>query len=293
MSALPAAVVAWCALGAAALLVPAPSAAGLRVAVLRRAGRLAAGPVRREARRGRVSVLGAALVACVGRSALVPGVTAGGCVSTVAGPALGVAAGVLTATVAGVVHDLLRRRRAEVALRRLLDALRMLVSEVESGSRPADALAAASAMTPDWGGVLGAAAASARTGNDVAPVLARGARDGPAAGRDAVDALGHAWRVAGATGAPVADVLGRLARDVEAAHERRRAVAAALAGPRSSTALLAALPAVGLSLGVAMGARPVAILLGTPPGQVLCCVGVVLAAAGVAWTRRITTRAER
>jgi tight adherence protein B len=42
-----------------------------------------------------------------------------------------------------------------------------------------------------------------------------------------------------------------------------------------------------------MGARPLPFLLGTPPGRLLCCAGVVLDVTGVLWMRRILRRAER
>jgi tight adherence protein B len=77
------------------------------------------------------------------------------------------------------------------------------------------------------------------------------------------------------------------------AEEQRRTVGVALAGPRSSAALLTGLPLVGIGLGAAMGARPWEFLLGSPAGRIVCCVGVVLDTAGVLWMRRILRRAER
>jgi tight adherence protein B len=50
---------------------------------------------------------------------------------------------------------------------------------------------------------------------------------------------------------------------------------------------------LGVLLGAAMQAHPLDVLLGTPSGRLLCLVGVALDAAGLLWTRRLTSRAER
>src|SRR5262249_61587821 len=99
--------------------------------------------------------------------------------------------------------------------------------------------------------------------------------------------LRHAWAVAAASGAPLAEVVGRAADDVVARVDARRAVAAFLAGARSSGAMLAGLPVLGLLLGAAMGGRPGQVLLGSPSGQLLCLTGVVLDSLGVLWTQRL------
>ncbi len=88
-------------------------------------------------------------------------------------------------------------------------------------------------------------------------------------------------------------MLARVAADLAAADMQRRTVAVALAGPRSSALLLSGLPLLGIALGAAMGARPVPFLLGDPLGRVLCCVGVLLDAAGLLWMRRILRVAAR
>ncbi len=105
--------------------------------------------------------------------------------------------------------------------------------------------------------------------------------------------IGLAWQLGEDTGAALAGVLGRVATDLADVDEQRRTVAVALAGPRASAGLLTALPLVGIGLGAAMGARPWEFLFGPPAGRVVCCVGVVLDAAGVFWIRRILSRAER
>ncbi len=83
-----------------------------------------------------------------------------------------------------------------------------------------------------------------------------------------------------------------MARDLAARIDQRGAVATALAGARSSAALLAVLPVLGLVLGTAMQADPVTVLLATPAGT-RCLVGVGLDAAGLLWTHWLAARAER
>ena len=94
------------------------------------------------------------------------------------------------------------------------------------------------------------------------------------------------------SGAPAAAVLDRVEHDLRAREAQHREIAAQLAGARSTAGLLAVLPVLGIGLGAAMGARPLAILLGEPRGQLALVVGVVLEASGVLWTARIVTAAQ-
>jgi len=200
--------------------------------------------------------------------------------------ALGVAAAGGAATSARLVSCALSRRRDMRRRRSLLSAIRLLVAELEAGSRPGRALAGAAAVAPHHLAALSAAASTAEEGGDVAEALLSS---------DAADLspLAHAWRVGTLSGAPIADVLARVADGLVDHEHQHRAVAVALAGPRSSGALLAVLPVVGIGLGAAMGAHPLAVLLGTPGGRLLCCVGVLLDAAGLLWTQRLIQAAQR
>ena len=268
-------VLAWLALAAAFALFPVPSLAGARAAAMARRGRLSAVvmprwvPARSVPSAARTGPL--ATVACAAGAGVFGGV------------ALALAAGVVAATLSAVVRSSLAQRRDTRRRRDRLAALQLLVAELEAGSRPDAALAAAAALAPDEAASL--TAASAASGADIADVLACGSPE--------LAPLAHAWRVAARTGAPLADVIGRVAADLALHDRQQQAVAVALAGPRSSAALLAGLPAAGIALGAAMGAHPVAVLLGTPGGRLLCCVGVVLDAAGVFWTQRLMLRAQR
>ena len=207
-------------------------------------------------------------------------------VAVFGGPALAAAAAALLGLGAVLLRDLLRRREHTARQRDLLAGVQALVAEFESGAGPPVALEAAAEAGPRVRADFAAAAAAAARGSSAADVLC-------ACGDGALRAVGHAWRLGDDTGAPLAGVLGRVAADLAAAQEQRRTVAVALAGPRSSAALLSGLPLLGIGLGVAMGARPLPFLLATAPGRLLCCLGVLLDVAGVLWMRRLLRRAEQ
>lgn len=88
-------------------------------------------------------------------------------------------------------------------------------------------------------------------------------------------------------------MVAQVARDVDLRRKRQVAVATALAGPRSSSALLAGLPLVGIGLGTVMGARPLRFLFASSGGSVVLVVGVGLDVLGSLWTATLVRRAER
>lgn len=126
---------------------------------------------------------------------------------------------------------------------------------------------------------------------------------GPSAGIGrhlrAAPAYRHAWerldwciRLSESTGAPLGDLLHRLAGQLEAEQDSRRALEATLAGPRMTQKLLAWLPALGLGLAQLMGAEPVALLIGTTTGRICLLCGVGLWWANAVWCRRLLAAAE-
>lgn len=270
----------WLALAAALALVPVPTVELARVRTLARGGRLRAGVApnpRRGPRMPRVE----------GRAAVAAGgVLAATAAAVLHGPAVGIAAGIVVAAAGYLVLSTSRRRRGATRERMLHSAVRLLVAELEAGGQPAAALHAAATASPAHAEVLVVAATAAGEGAPVGDALL-------IAGAPELVPLGRAWQVAESAGTPLADVLGRVADDLAARAEQQRAVSVVLAGPRSSAFLLAGLPVLGIALGAAMGARPVPFLLDTPAGRALCCAGAVLDAAGVLWTQRLMTRAER
>ena len=92
-------------------------------------------------------------------------------------------------------------------------------------------------------------------------------------------------------GAPLAPALEALAAALRADLEARRDRETALAAPRSTAAVMTALPAVGLLLGLALGVNPIGVLLGTGPGRLALVLGVALWVAGRRWTARLVAHA--
>ena len=270
----------WVGIAVAVLLLVRPASRSLRLAGLAHRGRLAAHPVMPPPRAADASrrrgpfgaAAAAALIAGAGLLAVHVGVLV---VPVAAAAGVGLLLG----------RDVSSRRRADARSRDLATAISLLVGELEAGSQPAVALLAAAEVAPSIA-ELGQAAGVAADGRDPSTVLA-------ASPDPRVQVLGTAWRLGSATGVALAAVLGRVAGDVAAAEEQRRAVGVALAGPRASATLMAGLPLLGIALGSAMGADPVRLLTTGHAGRLLCCSGILLDLAGVLWMRSVMRRAAR
>jgi tight adherence protein B len=180
----------------------------------------------------------------------------------------------------------LMRGRAAARNRRCLIALAdALCAELRSGAVPRDALWRAARDEPPFAAV--AAAARSPAGDVVATLREQATLPGGAAAAD----LATAWLVCEATGGRLAPAVSRLAVGWRDEEQVRREVSAQLAGPRATAILLAALPVVGLLMGGALGADPVALLWQPSMALFVVVPGVLLEAAGVLWTARITRRA--
>ena len=105
--------------------------------------------------------------------------------------------------------------------------------------------------------------------------------------------LGACWDAAEQTGAPLALLLENYAHHLQHQLDAAAARRTALAGPRATTTLLGWLPLLGLGLGMAMGADPLGILLGSPSGWLILAVGLALLAAGRHWSVRLVSAAAR
>ena len=110
---------------------------------------------------------------------------------------------------------------------------------------------------------------------------------------DPLARAGRAWALADRHGVALAEPLDAVRRDLEHRVAFARDVDAKLAGPRSTAAVLAALPVLGLVLGQASGAAPLAVLAHGFLGQSLLVGGVALLCAGVVWTVRLTESVVR
>lgn len=264
----------WLAIAAAIALVGPRAAAVDRVAVLTGAGRLSAGRQRVHSVRRPTAPAG---VVVLGLCAAVAAVVV----------ALGLllAAAAASAAWAGwlLVRDASRRKQSSDRQRDLRIGLRVLIGELEAGARPQAALAAARDAAPLHAAAFGAAAASPSGTADAGTALLA---------HPATRPIGLAWQLGTDTGMALAGVLDRVAADLHAEQEHRRTVEAVLAGPRASALLLAGLPLVGIVLGGAMGARPLAVLTSSTAGQLLCLGGVSLDVAGLMWMRRLLRGAE-
>lgn len=171
-----------------------------------------------------------------------------------------------------------RRTKSELATAKAFaEALRTAVAELRAGAPPATAAEVASADAPsEVASAMNALAGSARFG--VEPPRSAGAQG----------QVATAWILSRKHGLPLADLLDAVRRDVVDKTRFLTRADANMAGPRASAAVLAFLPAIGVLLGEAVGARPLHVLTGTGPGQFLLVLGCALILAGVGWTSRLT-----
>lgn len=198
--------------------------------------------------------------------------------------------------VAGTVA--VRRRRSAARARRdresvaLQAALTVLVGELRIGAHPVNAFSTAAGEVPGTvGASMRAVAARARLGADVA------------AGLDDVavtsapplhwERLAACWRLAQAHGLSIATLMRAAQQDIVERERFSARVNAAMAGPRTTAAVLAGLPVAGIALGQLIGADPIGFLVAPGLGGWLLVIGVLLACAGLLWSDQITTGVMR
>jgi tight adherence protein B len=219
----------------------------------------------------------------------------------VIGTWLGPVAACVTGVGAVTTHRALRHtavRRWRTAQRAdAQEVLCALATELEAGRSPSEALRAAVDGVGDGAGWprFRRGMAHGRTRVSDAWTLRTGLahRADPAEALARCEAptlrqLAAAWRVSHLAGIPLAPMTRRLAAVVRAEGDRAGELSAALAGPRASGRLVAALPLAGIGLGILIGASPVDVLLTTPVGTVCLVVGVALDLTGLAWINRLT-----
>ena len=197
-----------------------------------------------------------------------------------------VAAGAMVGTVA------LRRHRRAMQGRRaaesvaLQSALEVLVGELRVGAHPVAAFSvAAQEVAGPVADGMRAVAARARLGADVAAGLDDVAVASPLPMH--WHRLAVCWRLAEARGLAVATLMQTAAQDIVERERFSARVTAAMAGARTTAAMLAGLPVIGIALGQMIGAEPVAFLLAPGVGGWLLVIGVLLACAGLLWSDRI------
>jgi tight adherence protein B len=176
-------------------------------------------------------------------------------------------------------------RESDARLLALADGLCALAAELRSGrSLEAATRSAASACADDECGPSLAATirAPAAWSPKGAPVLS-----------EALARIAAAVRLSGRTGCSLAAVAGAVEDDLRARHRLQLELRTATAAPQASAALLAGLPVLGLAMGHGIGADPWGVLTGTGTGHILLVAGTALEATGLAWSRRLVTRAVR
>jgi tight adherence protein B len=188
---------------------------------------------------------------------------------------------------AAALSMLRRRAERQVRARRReasVDVVFALAAELRAGSTPGQALTSAAETTDVLRAPLAHAAHAVRAGLPAAGPL-RAISE--LAGCELLAAVAAVWQVTEQAGGAVADVLDRMGATLDADAADRRTFEAALAGPRASMTLLAALPAVGLLMGESAGAHPLRLLLHQPVGWALLGGAVLLELIGLAWSRRL------
>lgn len=235
-----------------------------RQAVLRRLDR----PARRNAR------VPVPAVFCIAVTVLVWAVAGPGATGWV------LMAGVSAATVGWLVRRTARGRTVEAGQREVARAAAGLSLLLASGWIPSRAIQEVAGDFP----CLGGAAAAARLGGDVVSALRE---DSTAPGRDGLATVAAAWRVSEQCGAPIAGVMAEVAETLRQEQRVSDVVTTELAAARAGGRIMASLPIVAVGLGSAVGADPVAFLVGSGVGQWFLAAGVVLTAAGLVWTERI------
>lgn len=197
-----------------------------------------------------------------------------------AGAPVALAAMLIAATAVHLIRGIRRRRRREAELADLAAVAEALAAGLRAGApAPAALTAAAGGIPGPVGAAVARAAARARLGGSAAAELA-------AAGIPGLRGLAAAWALAEAHGLPLAGIAEGVRADAAGRAAHRSRVSAALAGPRTTIAILAALPAAGLAMGAGLGADPVGFLT-AGPGAAVLLAGVGLGCAGVVWAGRI------
>jgi tight adherence protein B len=184
-------------------------------------------------------------------------------------------------------HLRMRHRAAEsIALQGALD---VLVGELRVGAHP---VAAFSVAAGEVDGVVSASlravAARARLGADVAAGLRSVAK------RSSLPAhwerLAVCWQLAQEHGLAIATLMHAAQRDIVEREHFSARTDAGMTGARTTAAVLAGLPLLGVGLGELIGAEPLSFLLSGGAGGWLLVTGVTLACAGLLWSDRITAR---
>ncbi|MFE0463226.1 type II secretion system F family protein [Kitasatospora sp. NPDC058965] len=186
-----------------------------------------------------------------------------------------------------------RQERARSAA--VIELCAALAGELRSGATPQQALDVVTGPgrpVADLARRLGPEAmarlSAGRYGADV-PAALRWLAGLPGGG--GASAVAACWQVTTDSGTGLAGALDQVAEALRADRALQEEIRSELTGPRTTAAMLAALPLGGLALGSLLGAAPERILLRTPLGIGCLVAGALLEAAGLMWTDRIVRQA--
>jgi tight adherence protein B len=181
------------------------------------------------------------------------------------------------------------RRAAEFAP--LQAALEVLVGELRVGAHPVAAFSiAAEEVDGAVAASLRAVAARARLGADVAAGLHSAAESSSLPTH--WERLAVCWQLAQDHGLAIATLMQTAHRDIVERGRFSARVDAGMTGARTTAAVLAGLPLLGVGLGELIGAEPVRFLLSDGAGGWLLIIGVTLGCAGLLWSDHITAQAS-
>ncbi|WP_442945723.1 type II secretion system F family protein [Nocardia sp. SSK8] len=199
----------------------------------------------------------------------------------------GLAALMLSVTVAVRRRRALGERTRRQECGHLLAGLEAVIGELRVGAHPsAAAESAAGESRGEAARALAVSAGRSRLGGSGADGWLH--PNSPVA--EELSRIATAWRVAEQYGLALAELLAAARTDLLGRLRFRDRTEAALAGARASATVLAILPVIGIALGQLMGAAPLAILFTAPAGQLLLPLGAALACCGLLWTDVITRR---
>lgn len=184
-------------------------------------------------------------------------------------------------------------RRGRRADPRFADLVELLAPALRAGASPDAALGAVgSALDPGSGhaDLVRRLREMAAAGGPVSSVWQQHA---DASASPEADFVAQAWLLSEQTGAPIADALD-CAVGVLREHERvRQRLDSAAAGPRASMWVLCLLPMTGPGVGAVFGLSPSELYLQSPASAASLVTGVLLACAGLVWSRALLRRALR
>ncbi len=213
---------------------------------------------------------------------MILGVAAGGLLSPASGVAVVIIGGTCRLLLMAAHRErVLDRTRSETA-----DLVNAVARDLATGSSLANALATAGRSAGRFAAPLVADLAAS---THLSAPDARSPAGGPPGAKvlPAKRALLAACALSRRHGLPLAALIAGvgdgLALEVVSGLEK----GAGVAGAKFSGYLLAALPLLGVGLGMAMNANPLPVLLGTGLGSVLLLTGVMLTCGGLLWSARI------